>query len=165
MVSTDGEAAATASDREIVITRVFDAPRELVFEAWTDPERVVEWWGPRSFTTTMHEIDVRPGGVWRFTMHGPDGTDYANRVVFVEVVKPEHLVYNHGPEGQSDVKEFHVAATFDEEDGKTRITLRLVFDSAAERDRALSSERWRAGSRRWSAWRSTWRRREERGTL
>jgi uncharacterized protein YndB with AHSA1/START domain len=137
MVSTDGEAAATTSDREIVITRVFDAPRELVFEAWTDPEQVVQWWGPHGFTTTIHEMDVRPGGVWLFTMHGPDGTDYGNRVVFVEVVKPERLVYDHGPEGQSNIKPFYVTVTFDDEDGKTHLTLRMVFESAAERDRAV----------------------------
>jgi uncharacterized protein YndB with AHSA1/START domain len=128
--------ATSSSDREIVIDRVFDAPRELVFEAWTDAERVVQWWGPRSFTTTIDEMDVRPGGVWRFLMHGPDGTDYKNRVTFAEVAKPERLVYTHGPEGQSVVKEFHVTVTFDEEDGKTRVTLRMVFDSATGRERA-----------------------------
>ena len=80
-----------AAEREIRITRVFDAPRELVFEAWTDRDQVVEWWGPHGFTTTIHEMDVRPGGVWRFVMHGPDGTDYNNHVVFEEVVEPERL--------------------------------------------------------------------------
>ena len=83
--------AANAADREIVITRVFDAPRELVWEAWTNPEHVVQWWGPRGFTTTIHEMDVRPGGVWHQTMHGPDGADYPNKSIFVEVVKPKGL--------------------------------------------------------------------------
>lgn len=132
----ESEVTATA-DRGIVVTRVFDAPRELVFEAWTHPEHVVQWWGPRGFTTTVHEMDVRPGGVWRFVMHGPDGTHYENKVVFVEVVKPERLVYDHGPEGASDIKEFHVTVTFDDDEGKTRLTLRMVFDSTAERDRAV----------------------------
>jgi uncharacterized protein YndB with AHSA1/START domain len=126
-----------AAEREISLTRVFDAPRELVFDAWTHPEQVVHWWGPRGFTTTIHEMDVRPGGVWRFTMHGPDGADYPNRVVFVEVIKPERLVYDHGPEGQSEMKEFHVTVTFADDDGKTRTTLRMVFGSADERDRAV----------------------------
>jgi uncharacterized protein YndB with AHSA1/START domain len=134
-VSGPGE--SVTSDREIVVSRMFDAPRELVFEAWTDPKKVVQWWGPHGFTTTNQEMDVRPGSVWRFTMHGPDGTDYGNRVVFVEVVKPERLVYDHGPEGRSDINPFHVTVTFDEADGKTRLTLRMVFDSAAERDRAV----------------------------
>src|SRR5438093_4346652 len=137
MVSTDGEAAATTSDREIVITRVLDAPRELVFEAWTDPEQVVQWWGPRGFTTTIHEVDVRPGGVWRFVMHGPDGTDYGNRVDFLEVVAPERLVYNHGPDGESEGLSFRSTVTFEEEGRGTRLTLRLVFKSTDERDRAI----------------------------
>jgi uncharacterized protein YndB with AHSA1/START domain len=125
------------SDREIVITRVFDAPCELVFEAWTNPEHVVQWWGPRGFTTTIHEMDVRPGGVWRFVMHGPDGTDYDNKVVFVEVAKPERLVYNHGGADDSDFAQFQVTVTFDAEGNKTRLTMRMLFESAAERDRIV----------------------------
>lgn len=132
----ESEATATR-DREIIVTRVFGAPREQVFGAWTDPEQAVQWWGPRGFTTTIQEMDVRPGGLWRFIMHGPDGTDYQNRVVFVEVVKPQRLVYNHGPEGQSDVKEFHVTVTFEVENGGTRLTLRMVAESAADRQRML----------------------------
>jgi uncharacterized protein YndB with AHSA1/START domain len=136
MVKRDSQATET-SDREIVITRVFDAPRELVFEAWTDPEQVVQWWGPRGFTTTIHGMEVRPGGVWRFVMHGPDGTDYDNKVVFVEVVKPERLVYNRGGGEESDLREFHVTVTFDEEGGKTRLTMRMVFESAEYRARMV----------------------------
>jgi len=86
-------AAAKAAEREIVMTRVFDAPRELVFQAWTDPMHVAQWWGPEGFSTTIHEMDVRPGGVWRLTMHGPDGRDYKNKMVFLEVARPERLVY------------------------------------------------------------------------
>ena len=82
-------------------------------------------------------MDVRPGGVWRFVMHGPDGTGYDNKVVFVEVVRPERLVYDHGPGDESDSPQFHVTVTFEEEGGKTRLTLRLVFASPAERDRAV----------------------------
>jgi uncharacterized protein YndB with AHSA1/START domain len=84
------------SGREIVITRVFDAPREMVWEAWTDPKQVVQWWGPRGFTTTIQEMEVRPGGVWRQVMRGPDGTEYPNKSVFIEVVKPERIVLSHG---------------------------------------------------------------------
>ncbi len=95
----------TPSDREIVMTRVFDAPREVVFEMWTDPKHLVHWWGPRGFTTTIQEMDVRPGGLWRKIMHGPDGANYPNHSVFLEVVKPERLVYKHGghKEGGSSV--------------------------------------------------------------
>ncbi|HEU0053538.1 MAG TPA: SRPBCC domain-containing protein, partial [Longimicrobium sp.] len=88
------------ADREVVQSRVFDAPRELVFDAWTDPAAVAEWFGPDGFTITTYEMDVRPGGVWRFTMHGPDGTDFPNRVDYHEVVRPERLVYDQGQGGE-----------------------------------------------------------------
>ena len=120
------------ADREIVSARVFDAPRELVWKAWVDPKHVAQWWGPKGFTNTIHEMDVRPGGVWRFAMHGPDGTDYKNEIVFIEVVKPERLVYDHvsGPR-------FHVTATFADEGGKTKLTMRMVFPTAEERDNTV----------------------------
>ncbi len=76
------------ADREIVITRLIAAPPELVFEAWTDPEHLAAWWGPDGFTTTTTALDMRPGGVWRFVMHGPDGRDYENRITFEEIVRP-----------------------------------------------------------------------------
>jgi uncharacterized protein YndB with AHSA1/START domain len=121
--------------RSIVTTRVFDAPRELVFAAWTDPKHLAQWWGPNGFTTTTHAFDMRPGGVWRFVMHGPDGRDYENRIVYDEIVKPERLVYSHG--GAEDVEpvQFHVTVTFEDLGGKTRLTMRAVFPSVAERDR------------------------------
>src|SRR4051794_34340238 len=78
-VADISENARKSGDREIVATRIFEAPRELVFTMWTDREHVAKWWGPRGFTNTIHEMDVRPGGTWRFVMHGPDGTDYPNR--------------------------------------------------------------------------------------
>lgn len=84
------------SDREIVISRLVDAPRERIWEAMVDPAQVVHWWGPSGFTTTIERMEVRPGGVWKHVMHGPDGTDYANCSVFKEVNKPECLIYSHG---------------------------------------------------------------------
>jgi uncharacterized protein YndB with AHSA1/START domain len=128
------EPVTGTSDREIVATRVLDAPRELVFEAWTDPKHVSHWWGPRGFTTTTTEMDVRPGGVWRFVMHGPGGVDYPNKIVFLEVVRPERLVYKHAGEGEAEDVKFHTTATFADQGGKTRLTLRMVFETAAERD-------------------------------
>src|SRR5262245_61006115 len=80
--------------RAMVGMREFDAPRELVWTAWTDPKHLSQWWGPDGFTTTTSAFDMRPGGVWRFVMHGPDGRDYENRVTFDEIVKPERLVYH-----------------------------------------------------------------------
>ena len=126
--------AATA-DREIAMTRVFDAPRELVFAAWTDPHHVAQWWGPDGFTNTIDEMDVRPGGTWRFVMHGPDGTDYKNESIYDEVVKPERLVYNH-----ISAPRFQMTATFEPAGGaddageKTRLTVRMRFETAALRD-------------------------------
>jgi len=125
----------STADREVLITRLFDAPRELVFQAWTDPRHVGRWWGPRGFTTTTHEIDVRPGGIGRHTMHGPDGVDYPNRIAFREIVPPERLVYDHGNDNEPGT--FHVTVTFVAEDGGTRVTMRSLFDTAAERDHVV----------------------------
>jgi uncharacterized protein YndB with AHSA1/START domain len=128
-------AGESTADREIVLSRLFDAPREVVWEAWTDPEQVVKWWGPRGFTTTIAKMDVRPGGEWRHTMHGPDGTDYPNRSRFLEVVKPERLVYAHagGTKGRPGVQ-FQSTWTFEARGAKTRLTLRMVFPTAQARD-------------------------------
>ena len=131
MVARNSETTST-SDREIVTTRVFDAPRELVFKAWLDPEHIPQWWGPNGFTTTTHEMDARPGGVWRFVMHGPDGVDYDNKIVYLEIVEPERLVYMHGDEVEAD--QFQTTVTFEEQTGKTRLTMRALFPSAAQRD-------------------------------
>jgi len=115
--------------RMIVGTRVFDAPRELVFDTWTDAKHISNWWGPRGFTTTTKKMDVRPGGEWIFVMHGPDGTDYPNEIVYLEVVRPERIVYTHGP-----APIFDVTVTFEEEGGKTKMTMRSIFASAEVRD-------------------------------
>jgi uncharacterized protein YndB with AHSA1/START domain len=119
---------ATASDtaaREIVATRVFDAPRDLVFRMWTDPVHIAQWWGPKGFTNTIYKMDVRPGGVWEFVMHGPDGVDYKNRFVYDEVVSPERIAYTHktGPL-------FHAIVDFVDQGEKTAVTVRMVFESA-----------------------------------
>ncbi len=123
---------ADTKDREIAATRVYDAPRALVWQAWTDPKHVAQWWGPNGFTNTIHQMDVRPGGVWSFIMHGPDGTDYPNRVEFIEVKEPELLVYIHGDESEPD--QFHVTVTMEEEDGKTRLSMRSLFKTKERRD-------------------------------
>ena len=129
--------AAEAADREIVITRIFDAPRERVFEAWTEPEHVGQWWGPKGVTNTVHEVDARPGGVWRFIMQGPDGADYPNTIVYLEVVEPERLLYSHGDDQEGESGQFHVTATFAERGGKTALTVRMLFGSTEERDKTV----------------------------
>lgn len=124
-----------ASEPALIITRRFDAPRDLVFKVWTEWDHVVQWWGPKGFTTTIHEMDVRPGGVWRFIMHGPDGVDYKNRILFTEVLKPERLVFAHDDDGEGEVG-FQVTVTFVAEGDKTIVTLRQLYASFAERDLA-----------------------------
>jgi uncharacterized protein YndB with AHSA1/START domain len=81
------------SQGELVLTRTFDAPRDLVFKLWTDPKHIPHWWGPSGFVTTVHVMDVRPGGAWRYSMRGPDGKDYPFNGEYVEVVSPEKLVF------------------------------------------------------------------------
>ena len=136
-MTAQDQVIATTPDREIVLKRTLDAPRELVFEVWTDPKHLVQWWGPNGFTLTIHEINVAVGGVWRFIMHGPDGRDYNNKVVFIEVVKPERLVYRHSGEVGTEPVSFQTTVTFADRDGKTDLTLRAVFDTNEARDAAI----------------------------
>ena len=125
------------AEREIVVSRVFNAPRELVFQAWSSHEHLAHWYGPNGFTITTHEMAFRSGGVWRFIMHGPDGRDYPNRVIFQEVVEPERLVYAHDDEEEgAEAIRFNTTVTFDEAGaGKTKLTMRSVFSSKQEKDR------------------------------
>jgi uncharacterized protein YndB with AHSA1/START domain len=123
---------SSTADREIVTTRLIDAPRELVYEAWTDPAHVGHWFGPDGFTVTTRSMDVRPGGTWVFVMHGPDGTDWPNVVTYQEVTPPARLVYLHGDDKEPDM--FHNTVTFDDEGGKTALTMRAVFKTAAARE-------------------------------
>ncbi|HXZ13760.1 MAG TPA: SRPBCC family protein [Candidatus Sulfotelmatobacter sp.] len=132
--------AEKISSREIVLTRIFDAPRELVWNAWTDPKQVARWWGPRGFTTTIHEMDLRPGGRWRQTMHGPDGAAYPCEFVFSEVVSPKRIVYSMkgGKKGGRTI-ECETTWTFEALDGKTKLTLRMVFASASDAEFAIKT--------------------------
>ena len=118
--------------RSIIGTREFDAPRALVFSAWTDPKHLAQWWGPFGFTTTTHSFDF-----WRFVMHGPDGRDYQNRVTFEEIVPPQRIVYRHGGGDDVEPVQFRQTVIFEDLGGRTRITWRGEFPSAAERDRVI----------------------------
>lgn len=120
-----------AIDNEIIITRLIDAPRELIWEVWTNPDHAAKWWGPNGFTTTTKSMDLRPGGKWIYTMHGPDGTDYPNEVKYLEVVKPERIVHMQG-DGQRDW--FKGIATFTVEGDQTRVTINHIFPTAEERN-------------------------------
>ena len=120
---------------EISASRLFDEPRDLVFDAFSSPGHLSNWWGPTGFTLTTHEMTFAPGGVWRFVMYGPDGRDYKNKIVFREIERPERISYVHpGDEGTEPVRN-EVTISFIEENGKTRLTWRMRFPTIAERDR------------------------------
>ena len=121
-------------EREIVLSRVFDAPREQVFRAWTEIEHLARWFGPAGFTCTTREADIRKGGTWRFDMRGPDGTVYDNRMSFLEVRAPERIVFDHGSDRDDDPHRFRVTVTLDSQsDGKTVVTLRQLHPTAEQR--------------------------------
>ena len=125
----------TNEERELVLTRVFDAPRELVFKAWTDPKRVAQWWGPHRFTNPVCDLDVRPGGAIRIHMRGPDGTVYPMTGVYNEVVEPERLVFTSAALDADGNPMFEVltTVTFAEQGGKTKQIMRArVIKSTAE---------------------------------
>jgi uncharacterized protein YndB with AHSA1/START domain len=127
----------TEEPKVISGSRVFDAPRSLVFEAWTDPKHLANWWGPNGFSLTTHTFDFRAGGVWRFIMHGPDGRDYQNRITFDEIVPPERIAYHHGGGDDVEPVQFRTLVTFEDVRGKTRLTMRATFPSAGARDRVI----------------------------
>jgi uncharacterized protein YndB with AHSA1/START domain len=118
-------------------SRLIDAPRELVWSVWTDPKHLAQWWGPDGFRTTTSAFEFKPGGVWRFVMHGPDGRDYENRITFDEIEKPKRLRYHHGGGDDVEPVQFRTTVTFDELGGKTRVTLCGEFPSAEERARVI----------------------------
>jgi uncharacterized protein YndB with AHSA1/START domain len=119
-----------SSDREIVVERVFQAPRELVWLAWTDAKHLDKWWGPNGFRNQTHSMNFSVGGVWRYTMHGPDGKDWPNWIRYDEIAKPDRIAYSHGGEG--DEPHFHGVVTFSDLGKKrTKVVMRLIFPSAA----------------------------------
>jgi uncharacterized protein YndB with AHSA1/START domain len=128
MSSPNDDLDGELSDREIVSARSFDAPRERVFVAFSDPSRLARWWGPSGFTNTVHEFDLRPGGAWRSTMHGPDGADYPSESVFVEVVKPERIVFRH----VSAEHPYEMVITLEEQGRTTRVTWRMRHATASD---------------------------------
>src|ERR1700733_14936695 len=127
--------SATA-DREIVISRVISAPRELVFEAFTEVRHLSQWWGPDGFTTTTRAFDFRVGGEWDFVMHGPDGTDYQEWISWTEIASPERIALLHG-ESRDDPNAFESVLTFAADGAGTRIEMHTVFASKEFRDEAV----------------------------
>jgi uncharacterized protein YndB with AHSA1/START domain len=125
---------AESKKAELILTRTFDASREVVFQAWTDPKGLAQWWGPRGFTTKIHEMDVRPGGAWRYAMLGPDGNEYPFDGVYVEVVAPERLVLDGAIHGSPEQRVW-TEVTFAEREGKTEITVRQLFSFESDATR------------------------------
>jgi uncharacterized protein YndB with AHSA1/START domain len=138
MSTTRREASAQSAtaDREIVISRVIDAPRELVFEAFTEVRHLSRWWGPDGFSTTTRSFEFRVGGEWDFAMHGPDGTDYPEWITWTEIVPPERIALLHG-ECRGDPNAFESVLTFEASGAATRIEMRTLFPTRDLRDEAV----------------------------
>jgi uncharacterized protein YndB with AHSA1/START domain len=125
-------------DREIVFGRVIDAPRSVVYSAWTDPDQIQQWFGPEGMVIETKEIDLNPGGVWRFDMVAPDGTRYTNRMVFLRMEAPARIEVEHGSDQENDPGRFRMLVTFDEQsDGKTVLTLRQMHPSKEQRETGI----------------------------
>ena len=139
---------AQGDSREIVIERVFNAPRELVWKAWTDPEHVAKWWGPDGMTTRVDELDLRPGGSWRYVMVAPDGSEYLQRGVFREIVPPEKIVTSAEFEVGGDVPQKVVLTwRFDDLGDKTKLTmLQVSADELGEHERIGVIAGWNSNS-------------------
>ncbi|HTY65508.1 MAG TPA: SRPBCC family protein [Alphaproteobacteria bacterium] len=127
-----------ALDREIVLSRVINAPRDVVFSAWADPKHLPAWFGPAGFKIETKEIDIRVGGLWRFDMIAPDGRRYSNRMQFRRIEPPSLIEIDHGSDVADDPGRFRMTITFDEQsDGKTVITLRQLHPTKAQRDATI----------------------------
>src|SRR5919198_3027171 len=129
-------AQSATADREIVISRVIDAPRELVFEAFTEIRHLSRWWGPDGFTTTTQSFEFRVGGEWDFVLHGPDGTDYPEWIRWLRIAPPERIALLHG-ESRDDPNAFESVLTFAPDGAATRIVMRTVFPTEQLRDQAV----------------------------
>ncbi|HZZ87965.1 MAG TPA: SRPBCC domain-containing protein [Caulobacteraceae bacterium] len=138
LAAPNAAAAEPEEARSIVFTRVLNAPRELVFQCFTTAEHLAHWWGPTGFSLTTRAFDFRVGGIWRFVMHGPDGRDYENRIVF-DVIDPPSRLLAHHDAGEDAVEkaEHETRLTLEAAPGGTRLEWRMVFPSIAERDRVV----------------------------
>lgn len=139
MSETKSLKVAPLGEREIAITRAFGAPRRLVFDAWTKPELLRRWFGPRTWELTVCEIDLREGGAWRYVLRGPEGADMVIRGVYCEVVTPERLVTTESFDDDWTGGETLVSTVFTEQEGVTTVTTTVLYSSADARDAAMAS--------------------------
>jgi uncharacterized protein YndB with AHSA1/START domain len=135
-MSDDARISVPSDVPEISGTRLFDAPRALVFDAFAAPDRLARWFGPKGISLTTQAFEFAPGGVWRFVMHGPDGRDYENKIVFREIQRPERIAYVHPGDDDADPVRKETTISFSQEGEKTRIDWRMRFPTLVERDRA-----------------------------
>jgi len=138
MTTTSSGGDLATKDREIVISRSIGAPREVVFEAFTQVRHLSRWWGPDGFTTTTRSFEFRAGGAWDFVMHGPDGTDYQEWITWTEIVTPERIALGHG-ESRGDPNAFASVLTFAPAGEETRIVMRTVFPTKELCDEAVET--------------------------
>ncbi len=125
-------------DREIVLARVVNAPRDRAFRAWTDPAQIVQWFGPEGFRISSHGIDIRTGGHWRFDMIAPDGTRFPNRMDFLRILPPAWIEVIHSSDRDPDPQAFRILVGFDQQaNRKTVVTLRQMHPSAARREAVI----------------------------
>ncbi len=136
--STNAVLSQWALDREIVLSRVIDAPRDIVFSAWTDPNHLPNWFGPAGFTVETKEIDISVGGLWRYDMTAPEGQCWPSRIQFLRIERPTLIQFEHGSDIDDDPARFRTTITFDEQDdGKTVIMLRQLHPTKAQRDAGI----------------------------
>ena len=124
---------SNTADREINISRILDAPIDLVWEAWTDAQHIANWWGPKGFTNSFHEFNLKPGGKWVLTMHGPNGGNYENESVFEKIIAPELIVWNRVSKPL-----FRVEASFEALGNKTTIIFKMIFPTAEDRNKVIN---------------------------
>lgn len=129
-------AGSAIADREVVVTRTINAPPEAVFEAFTAVQHLSQWWGPAGFSTTTHAFEFQEGGVWEFTMHGPDGTDYLEWIMWTGIERPRRIAMLHG-EHRDDPNAFESVLSFEPDGAATRIELRTVFPTRELREEAV----------------------------
>lgn len=115
---------SNTTDRELRLTRTLDAPVELVWEVWTQPQHIAQWWGPNGFTNTISKMEIEPGGEWDLVMHGPDGTDYKNKSVFKEIIPLKKIVYEH-----VSSPKFVATIEFEAKGEQTFLSWHMLFDS------------------------------------
>jgi uncharacterized protein YndB with AHSA1/START domain len=133
LTATADPSTAIVHDTELIVSRTLSAPRSLVWKAFTQPEHIIHWWGPTGFTNTFHEFSFTEGGVWRFIMHGPDGTDYNNRVIFTEITPMDRIAYDHDDDNTNGLG-FKAVITFEDQGTNTFITLHMTAPSAVMMD-------------------------------